>query len=82
MVCFLSGKIAVCAEEMEMFYTIQKVEVYEKEDTSSKVLFTVEEDIPILILGKGDEWCKVQYKEVVGYMHTVFLVWVFLIQLK
>lgn len=72
-ICFLTGNMKVNAEEMKMFYTTQQINVYEKQDISSKVLITVEEGIPILLLEEGDTWCQVQYKGETGYVETVFL---------
>jgi len=72
-VCFLTGKLTVNAEELEMYYTTQKIEVYEKKADSSKVLTTIEEGIPIMILEKGDDWCQVQYMDATGYVKTSLL---------
>ena len=72
-VCFLTGNLVVNAEELEMFYTTQKIEVYEKKSDSSEVLTTVEEGIPIMILEKGDDWCQVQYKDATGFVKTSLL---------
>lgn len=72
-VCFLTGKLTVNAEAIEMYYTTEKVEVHEKKSDSSKVLITIEEGIPTMILEKGDDWCQVQYKDAVGYVKTSLL---------
>ena len=72
-VCFLTGKLTVNAEAIEMYYTTEKVEVHEKKSDSSKVLITIEEGIPTMILEKGDDWCQVQYKDAMGYVKTSLL---------
>jgi len=74
LLCFfhmvVNKAVIVHAEEIQMFYTTEAAGLYEKENLASKILDTIDEETPVMILEQNEDFCKVQYKENVGYVET------------
>lgn len=72
--CFFSmfvGHMGIIhAEEMQMLYTTEEVNLYQKENLASKIMDTIEKGIPVMVLEQDKDFCKVQYKDHTGYVET------------
>lgn len=67
---FMGHMSIVHAEETQMLYTTEEVNLYQKENLASKILDTIEKGIPVMVLEQNKDFCKVQYKDNTGYVET------------
>jgi len=61
------------ATAMKMLYINEEASVYEEADVNSAVLAVWQQGMMVLVLEQGDDWCKVRFQDITGYMESRYL---------